>query len=352
MTDGSGREPQSVEPHDDVPRELQLVVTSGDGTTRTYPLGDRTLLIGRGTTSDVVLPGADNGASRRHAEIRYDAGRYVVVDLESQNGTWVNGERLNRSVVVAGTEIAIGTYRLRVDYGAPAVGDMPLSKPAPPRAAAAAVAAPARSGPSWTTVGMALAVAVLAVAFAAWRTYVASHPAAPPPAAPVAVPAPVTSAPPSPAEAPADVPSVATSDATPSESAAGVKSDAGSAPSTVRKSTMLATPSPSREAALTAIQAGEHLDEAGDWMGALKKFDEARRLDPTVPDLDRVTKQVTDKVRQAGYDALQHAVDDERKGNVADAIKEYDRAVQWLPDGDRRREMARTRLAQLKEGVK
>jgi predicted component of type VI protein secretion system len=348
MSDANGREGRAVEPRDDA-RDLQLVVKSNDGTERTYPLGDRTVLIGRGTTSDVVLPGADNGASRRHAEIRYDAGRYVIVDLESQNGTWVNGERLNRSVVVAGTEIAIGTYRLRVDYGAPPVADVPLSKPVPPRAAVAAAGA-GRSAPSWTTVVVAVTVAVAAVAFAVWRTYVASHPARPAAVVPVAAPAPVSSAPPTPVEAPADRPPAAPSDVTSPESAG--KSAAAAAPAVPPKSTALATPSPNREAALTAFQAGEHLDAAGDWVGALKKFDEARQLDPTVPDLDRATKQVTDKVRQAGYDALQRAVDDERKGNVADAVKEYDRAVQWLPDGDRRREMARTRLAQLKEGVK
>jgi predicted component of type VI protein secretion system len=350
MTEGSGREGQAVEPHDDAARELVLVVKADDGTERTYPLGDRTMVIGRATASDVVLPDADKGASRRHAELRYDAGRYVIVDLESQNGTWVNGEKLNRSAVVAGTEIVIGTYRLRVEYGTRSVADMPLSKPAPPRAAAAGV--PARSGPSWTTVGTALAVAVAAVAFAAWRTYVASHPAAPPAATPVAVPAPVSVAPPSPAEAPADAPPVAAPDAAPTGSGAGSTSDPAPVPAAPKKSTALATPSPNRAAALTAFQAGVRLDAAGDWVGALKKFDEARELDPTVPDLDRAAKQATDKVRQAGYDALQRAVDDERKGNVTEAIKEYDRAIQWLPQGDRRREMATTRLAQLKEGVK
>lgn len=346
MTDAR-HEGQAVEPHDAAARTLQLIVTADDGSEHAYPLGDGTLLIGRATGNDVVLPGADKGASRRHAELRYDAGRYVIVDLESQNGTWVNGERLNRAAVVPGTEIVIGTYRLRLDFARPSVADMPLSKPVPP--VSAPVGAPARSGPSWTTVGVALVVAVAAVGFAAWRTYMASHAAAPP-ARPAAAPAPASATPPAPAETPQDTAPSPAAGTTPPDGAA--KNDPSPAVPAPPKSTTLSTPGPNRVAALTAFQAGVHLDAAGDWVGALRKFDEARALDPTVPDLDRTSKAVTDKMRQAGYDALQQAVDLERKGNVAEAVKQYDRAIQWLPDGDRRREMARARVAQLKEGVK
>jgi len=45
--------------------------------------------IGRWEGNDVVLP--DQEASRRHAQIRREAGRYVLVDLGSKNGTLVNG---------------------------------------------------------------------------------------------------------------------------------------------------------------------------------------------------------------------------------------------------------------------
>lgn len=45
--------------------------------------------IGRWEGNDVVL--TDQEASRRHAQIRREAGRYVVVDLGSKNGTLVNG---------------------------------------------------------------------------------------------------------------------------------------------------------------------------------------------------------------------------------------------------------------------
>jgi len=54
-----------------------------------WPLERDVTTIGRWDGSDIVIP--DPEASRRHAQIRRDAGRYVLVDLGSKNGTLVNG---------------------------------------------------------------------------------------------------------------------------------------------------------------------------------------------------------------------------------------------------------------------
>jgi pSer/pThr/pTyr-binding forkhead associated (FHA) protein len=55
----------------------------------------------------------DVRASRRHAELRPLAGgRYLLRDLDSTNGTWVGGERVEEAVVGPGEELRVGDVRL------------------------------------------------------------------------------------------------------------------------------------------------------------------------------------------------------------------------------------------------
>ncbi len=71
------------------------------------------LVIGRHHACDVVLPSPD--VSRRHARFFYRDGHWIVQDLESTNGTLVNGERVGRRRLHAGDELILGTQRLEVD---------------------------------------------------------------------------------------------------------------------------------------------------------------------------------------------------------------------------------------------
>ena len=61
-------------------------------TGQVYPLGYEPVTIGRHEDNAVVLP--DPLASRHHAEIAMQGGRWVVRDLGSVNGTYVNGQRI------------------------------------------------------------------------------------------------------------------------------------------------------------------------------------------------------------------------------------------------------------------
>jgi hypothetical protein len=63
-----------------------------EGTERRYPIRPGSTLIGRGQEADVRL--ADTGVSRRHAVVRFDGNAAVVEDLNSTNGTVVNGQRI------------------------------------------------------------------------------------------------------------------------------------------------------------------------------------------------------------------------------------------------------------------
>lgn len=84
---------------------------------RSVELGRRELRIGRGQQNDVVLDDPDQVVSRFHAELRPEGRAYVLVDLNSQNGTWVDTDRIERVVMRAGVPVAIGPYRLVLENG-------------------------------------------------------------------------------------------------------------------------------------------------------------------------------------------------------------------------------------------
>jgi hypothetical protein len=71
--------------------------------------------VGRAADNDVVVP--DPGVSRYHARLEPDRGTWTVVDLASTNGTWVNGERIARSSIGSGDELAFGDVRFTIAAG-------------------------------------------------------------------------------------------------------------------------------------------------------------------------------------------------------------------------------------------
>ena len=79
---------------------------------RRFPLAEAVVRIGRAHDNDLVLEDSTKGVSRYHAEIRLEGATYVLVDLASQNGTWVGAERVERVPLQPGSEVAIGPYRL------------------------------------------------------------------------------------------------------------------------------------------------------------------------------------------------------------------------------------------------
>ncbi|MGB8225043.1 MAG: FHA domain-containing protein [Polyangiales bacterium] len=65
--------------------------------------------IGRMPDSDVNFdPEVDLDASGRHAEIRNEDGRYLLIDMGSRNGTWLNGQRIKHAALHDGDEIELG----------------------------------------------------------------------------------------------------------------------------------------------------------------------------------------------------------------------------------------------------
>jgi hypothetical protein len=74
--------------------------------------GDR-LLIGRDSDCDVCA--AEPTLSRRHAELVCRDGGWIVRDLDSMNGTLLNGQRVGRARVQAGDELRLGLQWVLLD---------------------------------------------------------------------------------------------------------------------------------------------------------------------------------------------------------------------------------------------
>ena len=73
-----------------------------------YELTSEETLIGRNPTTDITL--LDEGISREHAVLTLDAasGQYSIEDLQSTNGTKVNGKRVRSSPLQSGDTIQLG----------------------------------------------------------------------------------------------------------------------------------------------------------------------------------------------------------------------------------------------------
>src|SRR5439155_2133039 len=92
-----------------------------DGETSVYDLApDHPVTLGRSRENTIVL--ADEHASRAHARLQFEGGRWVLCDLESRNGTRLDGQPVSRTTPLAdGQEIMIGATRMqfRLDRGDP-----------------------------------------------------------------------------------------------------------------------------------------------------------------------------------------------------------------------------------------
>ncbi|MFC8724619.1 FHA domain-containing protein [Streptomyces bacillaris] len=104
-----GREPPARPAAADRPSAVSMPAATGTfrQPTTVRPLPAKTVRIGRDAGNDLVID--DLVVSRRHAELRaLPDGRHEIVDLGSHNGTFLNGQPVDRAVVEAGDIIGIG----------------------------------------------------------------------------------------------------------------------------------------------------------------------------------------------------------------------------------------------------
>ena len=88
--------------------EREVASLSWDG--KQHQIDKRRVVIGRSKDCDIQV--ADPNVSRRHAEVRQEGAAHWVVDLDSTNGTEVNGRRLKRAKLRPGDTITVGSTEL------------------------------------------------------------------------------------------------------------------------------------------------------------------------------------------------------------------------------------------------
>jgi pSer/pThr/pTyr-binding forkhead associated (FHA) protein len=91
-------------------RKALLVVRNGPNEGARFSLTSIDSVIGRHPDSTICLD--DVTVSRRHAHLEQHDGQVVLRDLGSLNGTYVNQERIEETVLAHGDEVQIGRYRM------------------------------------------------------------------------------------------------------------------------------------------------------------------------------------------------------------------------------------------------
>lgn len=130
-----------------------LVIESPTQGRREFPLARGLLTVGRSADCDLVLQ--EPQASRHHAELRRLGDQWLVVDLDSTNGTVVEGQRLppqQARPLHPGQTIVIGSTRLLLQRDEPTV---PLAQPILDAGEAPAAAARPNAEPSPLLLGLA-----------------------------------------------------------------------------------------------------------------------------------------------------------------------------------------------------
>ena len=105
-------------------REAWLVPLSGAGSTSRVLLRDEVVCVGRDPSNDVVVEAST--VSSRHCQIRFDGLAHCIYDLGSTNGTFVDGRRVEQSLLTPHVEIWLGAggprYAFEVEQVAASAG--------------------------------------------------------------------------------------------------------------------------------------------------------------------------------------------------------------------------------------
>jgi len=121
--------------------QFQFVMRSGPTPGVTFPLEGDQLTIGRDASNGVAINDAE--VSRKHSRLSFQGGKYVVEDLGSTNGTFVNGQRLAGPVVLKPGDVVSLGEQIVLMYDA--INNDPGATMAAPRRSARVEAPPAPS---------------------------------------------------------------------------------------------------------------------------------------------------------------------------------------------------------------
>jgi pSer/pThr/pTyr-binding forkhead associated (FHA) protein len=105
-TQGMATDEEKKDTNDTIPENAFLIIEG----VRVHPLKDTVVNIGRRLENHLVID--DPRISRNHAQLRAVNGRYVLFDLNSTGGTFVNGQRTSQTVLYPGDVISLAGVAL------------------------------------------------------------------------------------------------------------------------------------------------------------------------------------------------------------------------------------------------
>src|SRR3954471_8882165 len=129
-----------------------IVVNEKGGEQKRLEFDKPEVTIGRVQGNDIILP--KGNVSKRHSRIVLKDGKFIIVDLKSTNGTYVNGRKITSPLVVKGSDkIYIGDFILSIEEMAgaglsPGLGDEQPPPPPPRKTTASIPPPPPRRAPA------------------------------------------------------------------------------------------------------------------------------------------------------------------------------------------------------------
>src|SRR5262245_60514980 len=92
---------------------FQITINEKGGQQKSLDFDKAEVTVGRVQGSDVVLP--KGNISKRHSRIVVKDGKFIIIDMQSTNGTYVNGKKITTPQVIKATDkIYIGDFTLQL----------------------------------------------------------------------------------------------------------------------------------------------------------------------------------------------------------------------------------------------
>src|ERR1700734_3036022 len=107
-----------------------IIISEKGGAERKETFDKSEINVGRVQGNDLMLP--KGNVSKHHARLLFRDGRFIVTDLKSTNGTYVNGRKISQATIVReGDKIYVGDFVMRLETPAAQAGSSPDGSYAP-----------------------------------------------------------------------------------------------------------------------------------------------------------------------------------------------------------------------------
>lgn len=116
--------PEAKQNEKTMPSSAYLIVNS-----QVFPLERELVNIGRKLDNHVVIQ--DSRISRNHAQLRLMNGQFVLLDLNSTGGTFVNEQRITKSVLYSGDTISLAGVQIKFVQDAPRMMSKAMDRTGP-----------------------------------------------------------------------------------------------------------------------------------------------------------------------------------------------------------------------------